>query len=76
MGPSSTYHPSEGEQCETLVEHGLPLWAEPAGGYCSRRLSPSPNWESRFVGAREVGPWVGERKPHGKSPWRASSVPT
>ena len=33
MGPSPTYHPPEGEECETLVEHGLPLLAEPAVGY-------------------------------------------
>ena len=48
-----------GEKCETSVEHGLPLWAEPAIGYCSRRPRPSPMSRSRFVGAREVGPWVG-----------------
>ena len=41
MGPTPTYHPPKGEECETTVEHGLPLWAEPAGGYCSRRPSPS-----------------------------------
>ena len=42
MGPSPTYHPPEGEECETSVEHGLPLWAEPAVGYCShdRALPP------------------------------------
>ena len=68
MGPSPTYHPPEGEECETSVEHGLPLWAEPAVGYCSRRPRPSPMWGSRFVGARAVGPWVGEQKPLGKTP--------
>ena len=75
MGPSSTYHPPEGEECETSVEHGLPLWAEPAVGYCSRRPRPSPMWGSRFVGAREVGPWVGEGKPLGKSPLRGNPSP-
>ena len=75
MGPSPTYHPPEGEECETLVEHGLPLWAEPAVGYCSRRPRPSPMWGSRFVGAREVGPWVGEQKPLGKSPLRNNPSP-
>ena len=25
-------------------------------------------WGSRFVGARAVGPWVGEQKPLGKTP--------
>ena len=75
MGPSPTYHPPEGEECETLVEHGLPLWAEPAVGFCSRRPRPSPMWGSRFVGAREVGPWVGEQKPLGKSPLRGNSSP-
>ena len=35
-GPSPTYRPPEGEECETSVEHVLPLWAEPAVGYCSR----------------------------------------
>ena len=73
MGPSPTYHPPKGEQCETPVEHGLPLWAEPAVGYCSRR--PSPTWGSRFVGARAVGPWVGEQKPLGKSPRRGNPSP-
>ena len=68
MGPSPTYHPPEGEECETAVEHGLPLWAEPAVRYCSRQPRPSPMWGSRFVGARAVGPWVGEQKPLGKFP--------
>ena len=75
MGPSPTYHPPEGEECETSVEHGLPLWAEPAVGYCSRRPRPSPMWGSRFVGAREVGPWVGEQKPLGKFPLRGNPNP-
>ena len=43
------------------------MWAEPAVVYCSRRPSPSPMWGSRFVGARAVGPWVGEQKPLGKT---------
>ena len=72
MGPSPTYHPPEGEECETSVEHGLPLWTEPAVEYCSRRLRPSPKWGSRFVGARAVGLWVGEQKPLGKTPQRAN----
>ena len=75
MGPSPTYHPPEGEECETSVEHGLPLSAEPAVGYCSRRPRPSPLWGSCFVGAREVGPWVGEQKPLGKSPLRGNPSP-
>ena len=75
MGPSPTYHPPEGEECETSVEHGLPLWAEPAVGYCSRRPRPSPMPRSRFVGAREVGLWVGEQKPLGKSPLRGNPSP-
>ena len=36
MGPTPLDHPPKGEVCETLVEHGLPLWAEPNGGYRSR----------------------------------------
>ena len=68
MGPSPTYHPPEGEECETSVEHGLPLWAESAVGYCSRRPCPFPTWGSRFVGACDVGRWVGEQKPLGKTP--------
>ena len=75
MRPSPTYHPPKGEECETSVEHGLPLWAEPAVGYCSRRPRPSPMWGSRFVGARAVGPWVGEQKPLGKSPLRGNPSP-
>ena len=75
MGPSPAYHPPTGEESETSVEHGLPLWAEPAVGYCSRRPRPSPMWGSRFVGAREVGPWVGEQKPLGKSPLRGNPSP-
>ena len=58
MEPSPMYHPPEGEGCETSVENGLPLWAEPAVGCCSRRPSPFLMWGSGFVGAREVGPWV------------------
>ena len=68
MEPFPTCHPPQGEECETSVEHGLPLWAEFAVGYCSRRPRPSPMWGSRFVGARAVGPWVGEQKPLGKTP--------
>ena len=75
MGPSPTYHQPEGEECETLVEHGLPLWAEPAVGYCSRRPRPSPMWGSRFLGARAVGPPLGEQKPLGKSPLRGNPSP-
>ena len=68
MGPTPTYHPPRGEECETSVEHGLPLWAKPDGGYCSRRPRPSPTWGSRFVWARELGPCLGEPMPLGKSP--------
>ena len=75
MGPSPTYHPPEGEEIETSVEHGLPLWAEPAVGYCSRRSRPPPMWGSRFVGARAVGPWVGDQKLLGKSPLRGNPSP-
>ena len=75
MGPSPTYHPPEGEEYEISVEHGLPLWAEPAVGYCSRRPCPSPMWGSRFVGPREVGPWVGEQKPLNKTPLRGNPSP-
>ena len=74
MGPSPTYHPPKGQECETLVEHGLPLWAEPAVGYCTRRPRPSPSWGSLFVGASAVGPWVGEQKALGKTPpWGSPS---
>ena len=75
MGPSPTYHPPEGEECDTSVEHGLPLRAEPAVGYYSRRPRASPMWGSRFVGARAVGPWVGEQKPLGKTPQRGNPSP-
>ena len=75
MGPSPTYHPPEGEECETSVEHGLPLSAEPAVGYCSQRPRPSPMWGIRFVGAHAVGPGVGEQKPHGKTPLRGNPSP-
>ena len=43
MGPTPMYHPPKAQGCETSVEHGLPLWAEPDGGHCSRRPSPSPH---------------------------------
>ena len=75
MGPSPTYHPPEGEECETSVDHGLPIWAEPAVGYCSLRPRPSPMSGSRVVGARAVVPWVGEQKPLGKSPLRGNPSP-
>ena len=75
MGPSPTYHPPEPEECETWVEHGLPVWAESAVGYCSRRPRPSPMWGSRFVGARAVGPWLGGQKPLGKTPRGGSPSP-
>ena len=75
MGPSPTYHLPEGEKCETSVEDGLPLWAEPAVGYCSRRLRPSPMLGSRFVGARAVGPLLGEQKPLGKTPLGGNPSP-
>ena len=54
MRPSPTYRPPEGEEFETSVAHGLPLWAEPAVGCCSRRPRPSPIWGSCFVGARAM----------------------
>ena len=76
MGPLPTYHPPEGEECGSAFEHGLPLLAEAAGGYCSRPLCPFPNWQTSFVGARAVGPWVGEQNPHGETPWGAITVPT
>ena len=75
MGPSPAYHPPEGEEGETSVAHWLPLWEEPAVGYCSRRPRPSPMWGSRFVGALAVGPWVGEQKPLGKTPLRGNPSP-
>ena len=75
MGPSPTYHQPKGQECESSVEHGLPLWAKPAVGYCSREPRPSPMRGSRFVGARAVGPWVGEQKPLGKTPLRGSPHP-
>ena len=33
MAPNPPYHPPKGEECQTSVEHGLPLWAEPTVGY-------------------------------------------
>ena len=75
MGSSPVYHPHKGEEFETSVEHGLPLWAEPTVGYSSRRPRPSPMWASCFVGARAVGPWVGEQKPLGKTPLRGNPSP-
>ena len=75
MGPSPTYHPPEGEECETSVEHGLPLRAEPAVGYRLRRPRPSPMWGSCFVGAHAVGLWVGEQKPLGKTPLGGNPSP-
>ena len=44
-------------------------------GYCSQRPRPSPIWGSRFVGARAVGPWLGEQKPLGKTPLRGNPSP-
>ena len=75
MGPSSTYHPPEGEECETSVEHGLSLLAESAVGYCSLRPRPSPMSGSRFLGARAVGLWVGEQEHLGKTPLRGNPSP-
>ena len=76
MGPTPTHRRPKGEECETTVKHWLPLWAEPAQGFCSRRPSPSQTWRSRFVGAREGGAWVGERKPLGKTTSGATPIPT
>ena len=75
MGPTPTYHPPEGEGCETSVEHGLPSWAEPDGGYCVRRPSTSPTLGSPSLGARDVGPWVDEQKPLGKTPYGGNPSP-
>ena len=75
MGSTLMFHPRKREGCDTPIDHGLPLWAEPDGGYCSRRPSPSPTWQSRFVGARELGPWVGEPKLQGKTPMRGNPGP-
>ena len=75
MRPSPTYHPPHGEECETSVEHGLPLWAETTVGYCSWRPHSSTMWGNRFVGAREVGPSVGEQKPLRKTPLGGNPSP-
>ena len=75
MVPSPTCHPPEGEECEASVKHGLPLWAEPAVGYCLRRPRPSPMWGSLFVRARAVGPWVPEKEPLGKTSLRGNPSP-
>ena len=75
MGPTPMYHPPKEEGCETSDEHGLRRWAQPYGGYWSRRRSPSPTWGSRFVGARELVPWVGEPKPQGKTPFGGNPSP-
>ena len=75
MGPSPTCHPPEAEECEPLVEHGLPLWAERAVEYCSRPHRPFPMWGSDFVGARAVGPWVGDQKPLCKTALGSSPRP-
>ena len=72
MGPSPTYHPPEGEECETQVEHVLPRTR------CRVLLAataPFPHVGSRFVEARAVGPWVGEQKPLGKTPPLGSPSP-
>ena len=75
MRPSPTYCPPEGEECETSVEHGLPLRAEPAVGYCSRRPRPSPMWRSRFVAACAVGRcWV-SKSPLVRPPLRGKPSP-
>ena len=66
-GTLPTYHRPKREECGTSVENGLPLCAEPAVGYCARQPRPSPMWGSYFVGAREVGPWMGEQTPLGKT---------
>ena len=76
MGPIPTNHPPKGEECPTWPKHGLPLWAKPAGGCCSWQPSHSPTWGSVFLGAREVGPWVGESKPLGTTPSGAIPVKT
>ena len=75
MGPSPRCRPHKGEECETSIEHGLPPSAEPAVGYCSQRPRPSPMRGSRFVGARAVGPWLGEQKPLGKTPLGGNPSP-
>ena len=75
MEPSPTYHPPQGEECETSVEHRLPLWAELAVGYCSWRQRPSPTSGSCFVGAGDVGLWVCEQKPLGNSPLGGNPSP-
>ena len=75
MGPSATYRPPKGEECEAPVEHELPLWAEFAVGCCSWRPRPSSTWSSCFAGAREVGPWVGEQNPLLCPPPLATPVP-
>ena len=36
---------------------------------------PSPMSWDRFVGARDIGPWVGEQKPLGKTPLRGNPSP-
>ena len=56
-----------------------PTWVTSLGRTRSRVLlaatRPSPMAGSRFVGARVVGPWVGEQEPLGKTPLRGNPSP-
>ena len=76
MGPTPMNHPLKGDGCETLVQHGLPLLADPDDGYCSRRPCPSPSCRSCFVGALELGPSGVSQSPEVRIPLGATPVPT
>ena len=73
MGLSPPCHPPEEEESETSVEQGSPLWVEPAVG--SLQPGPCSTWGSLFVGACELGPWVGEPKRLGKTPLGGNPSP-
>ena len=65
--PSCIIHSKE-RDVRPRLNMGYLSGQNPMGGYCSRRPSPSPAWSSHLVGAAELGPWVGEPKPQGKTP--------
>ena len=43
MGASPRYHLPKREECETSVEHGLPLWAEPCCRVLLAATAPFPS---------------------------------
>ena len=72
MGPIPTYYLPKREESETM---DYLSGRNPLQGTARGNGSLVKTWESPFVSARDIGQWVGEQRPLGKTPPGAAPVP-